>query len=120
MNKAITISTEGVLASVEFDNDSAYSVMSAGVGGYIEAVRLAPNLTMWCNESGLIEDLPINFSASVAYLLAFGTIRTPICGNVIFTGGDDEEGYTRGLDAEGEQWVTDLLTHATNYERATS
>ena len=106
MEKAIIVRVSGLAELVLFDEASSYQTISTAVGGYIEAVRVAPNLVMWVNESGLLEGLPVNEIGSMAYLVAFGSLRSPIVGDVIFTGGEDEEGNTLGIDAEGMEWLS--------------
>lgn len=34
------------------------------VGGYIEAVTITPNMTLYCNEEGLLRGLPLNIMAT--------------------------------------------------------
>jgi hypothetical protein len=101
----VIVNVSGSAEKVEFTDETAYAVISKAVGGYIEAVRVTPTLTMWVNESGLLENLPINEIGCFAYLTAFGTLRSPIVGDVIFTGTEDEEGNTLGIDAEGLAWM---------------
>jgi hypothetical protein len=108
MKKAVIVRVSGQAEATLFTDESAYKVISGAVGGYIEAVRVQPNLVMWVNESGLLEGLEVNEVGCLAYLLAFGSLRSPIVGDVIFTGGEDEEGNSLGIDAEGLEWLVGL------------
>lgn len=105
--KAIIANTSGDITEVEFENDNEYKLLSGTVGGYIEAVRLTPGLTMWVNENGIAEELPLNYLGSLAYYVAFQS-KTPILGNVIFTGGCDDEGETLDIDEQGSEWFAKL------------
>jgi hypothetical protein len=52
---------------------------------------------MWCNEEGKLIGLPFNPLATDLWEESFGKTDL-IKGNVIFTGGTDDEGSTLGLD----------------------
>ncbi len=108
MKKAVIVRVSGQAEHAVFDDETAYKVISGAVGGYIEAVRVQPNLVMWVNESGLLENLEPNEVGCLAYLVAFGSLRSPIVGDVIFTGAEDEEGNSLGVDAEGMEWLLQL------------
>jgi hypothetical protein len=105
--KAIIANTSGEISEVEYERADEYKVLSGTVGGYIESVRVTPNLTMWVNENGIGEELPLNYFGSLAYFVAFES-KTPIVGNVIFTGGTDDDGETLDIDESGEEWLTKL------------
>lgn len=71
--------------------------LQTAVGGLIEAVDLTPEITMWVNEEGLlIDDLQPNYLAT-AFMAELMQSQTPIMGDVVFTGGIDEEGDTKSL-----------------------
>lgn len=70
--------------------------LQEAVGGLIQAVDLSSNLTMWCNEEGKLNGLPVNPVATAMWTRYFGETDV-IVGNVVFTGGSDEEGETTGL-----------------------
>jgi hypothetical protein len=108
MKKAVIVRVSGQAEGALFTDETSYKVISTAVGGYIEAVRVQPNLVMWVNESGLLENLEPNEVGCLAYLVAFGSLRSPIVGDVIFTGAEDEEGNTLGIDAEGLEWLSML------------
>lgn len=97
MKKAVILRTDGTKEVVDFSTDSL-SVLQNAVGGYIEAVDLGDNLTMWLNEEGKLNGLPHNENAQFYFDLRFGPGVDYIVGNAIFTGGTDNEGDTLGLD----------------------
>lgn len=107
MNKAIVVNAGGTTTHESFTNETFYDVVSTAVGGYIERVQVAPNLVMWVNENGLNEKLEPNLVGSLAYLLAFGK-EALIVGNIVFTGVEDEEGYSLGVDQQGMEALVQL------------
>jgi len=106
-HKALIITPEGDYTITEYDNNTEYKVLSEGVGGYIELVRLPETakaigdgeISMWVNEEGRIKGLPYNHFGSLLYTMNFRTDE-PIVGNIVLTGGSDPEGYTVGLTDE--------------------
>lgn len=46
------------------------------VGGYIECVRLAPDVVLICNEEGKLLDLPFNFQIGSDYIVG----NAVVCG----------------------------------------
>jgi hypothetical protein len=95
---AIKLNTDGVATEVEFAPvGKRLQQLQDAVGGWVEAVDLSPTLTMWCNEEGKLNGLPFNSLATDLWEESFGQTDF-IKGNVIFTGGTDEEGETLGLD----------------------
>lgn len=97
MSKAVILKTDGTRKVVDFSTDSL-KVLQEAVGGYIEAVQLKDNLTMWLNEEGKMNGLPHNENAQFYFDLAFGPGVDFIVGNAVMTGGIDKEGETLGLD----------------------
>jgi hypothetical protein len=66
--------------------------MQAMVGGLIQPIDLNENLTMWVNEEFIfMPHLELNPLASAYFNVMVGG-EYPIHGNVVFTGGCDEEG----------------------------
>jgi hypothetical protein len=39
--------------------------LQKAVGGYIEPIRLSDKMTMWVNEEGMLQNLPVNMAASL-------------------------------------------------------
>lgn len=101
MYNAVIIRTDGSKEVVEFDQDSSYNVISTAVGGLIECVTLhdKEGVDMWVNESGKIEGLDQNPTATALWVDMYD-LTDVICGDVIITGGSDEEGFTLGLTDE--------------------
>lgn len=107
---AITLTAEGNKAE-EIDlneGESQLSTLQKAVGGYIEAVDLSDNLTMWVNEEGKLNGLPINAIATLLWEKHFG-FTDVIVGDVIFTGGTGDEGETLGLDDKVANELRTLL-----------
>lgn len=108
--KALILHTDN---RVEVEQDTnefvSYATLSNAVGGYIEAVSLPNGLTLWVNEEGKLNGLPVNEYATRLFTSAFGAVDI-IVGNAIVTGGADDEGETLGLtDKEVADLVADLL-----------
>lgn len=100
MKLALKITPDAKIEKLDItDNKTSLGVLQEAVDGYIEAVDLAHNLTMWVNEEGLLRnDLEVN-------PVAFGFYPNPIMGNIVFTGGTDSNGNTLGLDEEAEKLI---------------
>lgn len=71
------------------------------VGGYIEVVRVTPEILMICNEEGKLQGLPPNFS----------TGRDVIAGTVVFVAFDGSEDFA-GLSDYQVLEVMDLFEGA--------
>lgn len=65
----------------EIEND--LTTIQELVGGYIEVVRVTPDILMICNEEGKLQGLPPNFS----------TGRDVIVGTVVFVSYDGVEDF---------------------------
>jgi Domain of unknown function (DUF3846) len=87
--------------------DLEYDVLSGVVDGYIEAIPLRwrgadgcfVQATMWLNEEGKLRGLPHNEVATGLFVGQYNTVDR-IVGDVIITGGADEDGNTLGLPAD--------------------
>lgn len=109
--KALVLKTNNTI-EVEEDTEEfvSYATLSRAVGGMIEAVTLPNGLTLWVNEEGKMDGLPVNDYATKLFTSAFGAGVDIIVGNAIITGGADDEGETLGLtDKEVSILVSDLL-----------
>lgn len=73
-----------------------YEQLSSAVDGWIQAVELNPNLTLWCNEEGKQRGMEPNVVATVLWKKYFGNTDV-IVGDVVFTGTSDDQGNTRPL-----------------------
>ena len=94
--KAYIIRTDLTSEIVEFEKGESYALLSGAVGGYIECVNLRHDIDMWVNEEGKVLDLVLNPVGTRIWTTFYGPTDT-IVGNVIFTGGVDENGETLGL-----------------------
>lgn len=98
MKKAIVIRTDGSKEIVEFDDTTAYDVIKDGVGGWIEHVGLPDEgLSMYVNEEGKLEGLPINLLATDLFADQYPYLDDVIVGNAVFVGEPDDEGNDEGL-----------------------
>lgn len=93
--KALWITTAGEL--VELD-DTSLTALQEAVGGWVQAVGLKPDLTMWLNEEGKFMQLPHNLKGQAVWDAFFEEGSDYIVGNIVLTGGADEDGETLGLD----------------------
>ena len=96
MNKAIRITTENETLVFELKSDSLEQLQHA-VGGYIQAIDLSDELTLWCNEEGKMMNLPHNRRAQELWDKVFGAGTDYIVGDIVLTGGANEDGETLGL-----------------------
>jgi len=94
---AIIATADDTLNVVEFDEDKSYETLSKAVGGLIECVNI-PSLgvDMWINEEGKVNGLDLNGFGCALWVSEYGYTDI-IVGDVIITGGVDEEGRTLGL-----------------------
>lgn len=98
----IPVDVDTVAMTIELPTGSAQlDALQKEVGGYIEAVHLTPDFTLWINEDGKGLELPYNPRAT---FLATDVLRPGdyIAGDAVLTGGYDDEGYTLGLP-EGDE-----------------
>ena len=96
MKTALRINTDFTTEILDLQEDSLEKLQGA-VGGLVQAVDLHDNLTLWCNEEGkLINGMQQNVIGSVLYKKAFN-VTDIIMGDIVFTGGTDDEGDNLGL-----------------------
>lgn len=96
MSKALILSIDGNRKIVDFEVGNSYELLRDTVGGLIECVSLSNTIDLWVNEEGKLLDLPGNLLATLLYQSVYDT-KDVIVGDVIFTGGADEDGETLGL-----------------------
>jgi hypothetical protein len=104
--KGLVITAEGELK--ELDRISLEALQSA-VGGWVQAIDLEENLTMWLNEEGKLIGLPHNTTAQKLWDKAFWVGSDFVVGDVVLTGGTDEEGQTLALPLDTAQRIRELL-----------
>lgn len=114
MKKAIQIKTDGTINVLDTTADSLETLQTA-VGGWVQAIDLATDMTMWCNEEGKLVGLPHNPFAQYMWDTAFGAHTDYIVGDIVLTGGTDEEGYTLGLTDEQEQIIRNIVSKVHGY-----
>lgn len=70
--------------------------LQGAVGGLVDVVALDDGIDMWVNDEGLFvcEPNPVGWGIARGY----GTPQVAYFGAVVFTGGPDDTGRTRGLD----------------------
>lgn len=97
MRKAAKLDVHGDVCVVDLDApEGSLKVLQSAVDGWVEAVDFSDELTMWVNEEGKLDGLILNDRANAMFQDTFGAVDV-IVGNVIFTGGVDDEGETKGL-----------------------
>lgn len=96
MNKGMLVTPDGVARIVEFDSKTSYNVLSTGVGGLIECVSFERDLEVYVNEEGKFNGNEYNPYATVVWIKYYG-LTDMLMGTVVFTGGVDANGNTRGL-----------------------
>ena len=99
MNKiALQIASNGDVTELDISENSL-KVLQGAVEGYIEAVDIFEDLTMWVNEEFLLRSEPDpNPIATAIFGMVGGNYA--IHGRVVLTGGTDEEGNTLGLSPD--------------------
>jgi hypothetical protein len=100
MKSAIVIKTSGEIVEVDLKASDELEALQSAVGGWIEAVDLAENLTMWVNEEGKINGLELNSIATALFDKYFENNFDVIVGDIVLTGGTDSKGNTLGLTAD--------------------
>jgi hypothetical protein len=98
--EALVIRTDGSFEVVEFTDSTALPVLQQGVGGWVQAIDLSTDLTLWLNEEGKLADLPHNPFAQALWDERFGAYTDYIVGDIVLTGGTGDEGETLGLAKE--------------------
>ncbi len=106
MKKALRVLVGGATEELDLDSpEGSLKVLQNGVKfddldtmPLVEPVDLSEQMTMWCHEEGLVLGQPRNEVGSIMAEAVYGPGRAYIVGNIVFTGGTDEEGETLGLD----------------------
>ena len=81
----------------------------------MQAIDIATDMTMWCNEEGKLIGLPHNPYAQFMWDKAFGAHTDYIVGDVVLTGGTDSEGYTLGLTDEQVQIINGIVKKVSEF-----
>ena len=104
--KALVLTATGEVK--ELDGITLQDLQSA-VGGWVQAIDLADDLTMWLNEEGKLTGLPHNTTAQKLWDKTFWVGSDFVVGDVVLTGGTDEEGVTLPLGDDTAQRVRKIL-----------
>lgn len=96
---ALQVKTTGEVTELDLSSDSLQTLQTA-VGGWVQAIDLASDLSMWCNEEGKLTGLPHNPYAQFMWDEVFGAHTDYLVGDIVLTGGTDSEGETIGLTQE--------------------
>ena len=117
MKKALAITTLGEATIIDLTEGSLEKLQKA-VGGYVQAIDLCEGLTMWCNEEGKMMSLPHNPFGQAFWETAFPVSefgRTDyIVGDIVLTGGADNEGDTLGLTSDEIEALLETVNYVTN------
>lgn len=98
--RVVTLLLDGTVNWVDLGfSAEIYPFLSQTVGGYIEAVPLETNCTMYINEEGKLRGLPINYVANLlAHKLNSGLREYDyIVGNAVICGPLDGAGYDTSM-----------------------
>ena len=104
---ALILTAQDELFSYNFEIGDSYKMLQAGVGGWIELVRLNNDVDMWVNENGIAENLPYNPTATAIYWSNFGFMSGQIFGDVVFTN-SNAEGETIGLTVSQFEYLNEI------------
>jgi hypothetical protein len=104
--KALVLTATGEVK--ELDGITLQDLQSA-VGGWVQAIDLAEDLTMWLNEEGKLVGLPHNTTAQKLWDKTFWVGSDFVVGDVVLTGGTGEEGVTLPLGDDTAQRVRKIL-----------
>jgi hypothetical protein len=100
MTLAIRITTDGTIEELDLSGENSLQTLQTAVGGWVQAIDLDDELTMWLNEEGKLVGLPHNPYAQFAWDKRFGAHTDYMVGDAVFTGGTGDEGETLGLDQD--------------------
>jgi hypothetical protein len=106
MKTALVLKADGTIETL--DNTGLQALQTA-VGGWVQAVDLADDLTMWLNEEGKLVGLPHNTTAQKLWDKTFWVGSDFVVGDVVLTGGTDNEGETLALGDDTAQRVREIL-----------
>lgn len=113
VKKGLVVTTMGDTYVQEFQ-ENTLKVLQGCVGGLIEPIDMnfgagvwSEDFTMWVNEEGKLIGLEPNPFATAVYQVLFRSDDV-IMGDVVFTGGNDVNGYTLGLPDDGIEYLRGL------------
>jgi hypothetical protein len=107
MKRALRVTTDFQVEVLDLSTDS-YRQLSDSVGGLVEHVGLNSQVSLWCNEEGKLQAEPLlNPVATFFFHQEYGPSDL-ICGDVVFTGGDDGNGDNESLSVENAEMIKDV------------
>lgn len=112
MKTALRINTDFTTEILDLEDDSLKKLQGA-VGGWVQAVDLRDDLTLWCNEEGKLIGLPNNVIGTHLWEKSFG-MTDVIMGDIVFTGGTDDEGDNLGLPYPWQVQLQELAAKLRN------
>jgi hypothetical protein len=112
MERVIHISTDNKIEVMEVEQIE-YDTLYEAVNGLVELVSINEDIDMWLNEEGKVNGLEPNIIASLLYNKVFPNFDV-IMGDVVITGGADDEGNTVGLSDQSIQDVMVLIQDGIN------
>lgn len=95
MYKVLSITTDNSVSVKEVE-DISYDFLFESVNGLVQLVSLNKDVDMWLNEEGKVNGLQTNMLATLLWNKVFPNPDI-IMGDVVITGGVDEEGNSLGL-----------------------
>jgi hypothetical protein len=114
MKTALRINTDFTTEVLDIETDSLKKLQEA-VGGWVQAADLRDDLTLWCNEEGkLINGMLTNVIGTHLWEKSFG-MTDVIMGDIVFTGGTDDDGDNLGLPTA---WLIQLQELAGKLRKA--
>lgn len=107
MKTALRINTDFTTEVLDLSSNE-YNQLRDTVGGLIQPVDLKPGLTLWCNEEGkLINGMEVNVIGTHLYEKSYA-MTDVIMGNIVLTGGTDDEGETLPLPSTWLAYVEEI------------
>jgi hypothetical protein len=104
MKTAIRITTAGEVTTLDISTEPLATLQGA-VGGLVQAIDLTERLTLWCNEEGKVLGQAHNPYAQYFWDKMFGAYTDYMVGDVVFTGGTDDNGNTLGMTEDAVEWL---------------
>jgi hypothetical protein len=115
MKLALRITTTGTIEELDLSVEDSLQVLQTAVGGWVQAIDLDDELSMWLNEEGKLVGLPHNPFAQFAWDKRFGAHTDYMVGDVVFAGGTDEDGVTLGLDQDTADQIRMMVKQVSEF-----
>lgn len=110
MRTAVQVTVDGRVQVIDLDSvDSELKTLQNAVSGWIQAIDVVGDMSIYLNEEGKMLGLPINKVATQYFDDTYGPNYDVIVGDVVFTGLPDSEGETTGLTPEQLADVVDRV-----------